>query len=320
VTDTVRAIVVNSGNANACTGEAGADAVRRTADRVAADLGCSAEEILVASTGTIGIPLPVELIESSLPYAIESLVDEVDAFSRSILTTDTVAKVFEAKAGDALVTGVAKGAAMIAPNMATMLAFIVTDAAVEPEPLQQILGRSVSRSFNRISIDGCESTNDSVFLLSTGRTNVKAEVLAEAIEACCTSLAHQIVSDAEGGTKIVHLNVSGALSDEHAESLVRSVAASALWRAAAHGGDPNWGRIVSALGASDPKLDLAEIRVLIGGHEVFPDLTGRAAAEGAMQEPQFDVTCVVGSGLGAAELLTCDLSPAYVELNAGGTT
>ena len=319
----VAALVVNSGNANACTGSSGTDAVARTKSAAAAVSGCSAEEVLVASTGPIGVPLRVELIEHALPRLIQNLTPEADDFARSILTTDTVTKVAAADAGSAKVVGVAKGAAMIAPNMATMLGFLMTDADVSKEALGRIIQSAVEVSFNRISVDACESTNDSVFLLASAKQACSEAELSTAVTSVCRSLAEKIVRDAEGASKFVRIKVSGATDDAAATELGRAVAASDLWRAAAGGDDPNWGRVLSALGARDRALDLNETSIAIGGELLFSrgrPCGDRGIALAAMTQPEFEVGCVVGSGPGESEVLSCDLTPDYVKLNAEGST
>lgn len=319
----VRAVVVNSGNANACTGSSGEEAVTRTKIAAAEAVGCLEEEVLVASTGPIGVPLPVGLIEDGLPSLIQSLKTGADEFARSILTTDTVTKIATAKAGTASVLGVAKGAAMIAPNMATMLGFVMTDAAVETEALQRIIGSAVDVSFNRISVDACESTNDSVFLLASNKKPCSEADLAAAVTSVCRSLAEMIVRDAEGASKFVRVKVSGAIDDSAATRFGSAVAASDLWRAAAGGNDANWGRVLSALGATDRDLDLNQTSIAIGGEVLFSHgepCGARAKALAAMAQTEFEVDCVVGRGPGTSEVLTCDLTPDYVKLNAEGTT
>ena len=319
----VRALVVNSGNANACTGSSGKAAVTRTKAAAASAIHCRDDEVLVASTGPIGVPLPVHLLESALPELVGQADPEVGDFARSILTTDTVTKVSTAQAGRATVVGVAKGAAMIAPNMATMLGFVMTDAAVSPGALQKILSDAVDLSFNRISVDACESTNDSVFLLASGKTPCSESELAGAVTSVCRSLAEMIVRDAEGASKFVRVNVFGTKDDAAATELGRAIAASDLWRAAAGGNDPNWGRILSALGAADRDLDTAKVSIAIGGETLFSKgepCGERAKALTAMAQPEFTVDCVVGLGQGTSQVLTCDLTPDYVKLNAEGTT
>lgn len=319
-----RAIVVNSGNANACTGPEGAAAVERTVVEAARLLDCEPTEVLVASTGVIGVRLPVELICAGLPTVVSSATPEVDAFARSILTTDTTEKTAAVEVGGATFTGVAKGAAMLAPNMATMLAFVATDATADASTVRSTLGRAVDASFNRISVDACESTNDSVFALATGRgPALREEDLVRGFTEVCRDLALQMVRDAEGGSKLVRITIEGARDEGHAVALGRAVAASALWRAAVHGADPNWGRIAAALGQEDRDLSIDDLEIAIGPEVVFSagrPTGGIDIAKKAMTAPEFDVTCTVGVGSGVAEILTCDLSTAYVVENAWGTT
>lgn len=319
----VHALVVNSGNANACTGEAGELAVRETAAAAATLLGCEADQVLVASTGPIGVPLPLDKIVSSLPVVATEVTDDPAPFARSIMTTDSHPKIVSLDAGDARVVGVAKGAAMIAPNMATMLAFIVTDAKADAATLSEILTSSVQRSFNRISVDACESTNDSVLLLATGRTQTEPNALREAVQEVCSRLAEMIVRDAEGGTKLMRIRLQGARDEEHAAMLGRAVAASDLWRAAANGCDPNWGRILAAMGAADRTLSLEHAEISIGPEIVFSCGSPAGSLDVAakvMAEDDYVITCVVGSGDGSAEVLAADLSTEYVRLNAEVTT
>jgi glutamate N-acetyltransferase/amino-acid N-acetyltransferase len=319
----VRALVVNSGNANACTGAEGEAAVRATATAAAQALGCSVDEVLIASTGPIGVQLPIELLTASLPGAFASLSGDLDAFSRSIMTTDTRPKIAREAAGDASIVGVAKGAAMLAPNMATMLAFIATDVALDDASLSAALSGAVEQSFNRISVDACESTNDSVFLFSTGKQIVDEERFATALTTVCRSLAEKMVRDAEGGSRLVHVEIEGAADEAHACELARAVVSSALWKAAVHGADPNWGRIASALGSADRDLDLGALEIAIGSEIVFSGGAPFGSLEAAAKEMdpgEFTVRCRVGTGPGTVEFLTCDLSPEYVTLNATGTS
>jgi glutamate N-acetyltransferase/amino-acid N-acetyltransferase len=320
----VKALIVNSGNANACTGSAGEKAVKEEVAAVAGELGCDPTEVLVASTGPIGIPLPVGSIVGALGDAVSSLGPDSTEFATSILTTDTYTKTASATAGSAGVVGVAKGAAMLAPNMATMLAFIATDADVDAGSLQKALDVAVDVSFNRITVDACESTNDSVFMFATGASPAPdMDSLVQATVSVCKELALAMVRDAEGGTKLMRIAVHGAESEADAVSLARAVASSALWKAAAFGSDPNWGRIVSALGSESRSLDLARLEVTIGDAVVFSkgepavDLT---AAGAEMNADEIAITCRVGDGPGSAEFLSPDLTPDYVTLNATGTT
>ena len=317
----LRAIVVNSGNANACTGAAGAAAVSETADAAAGALGCAPEEVAIASTGPIGVRLPVDKVTGALPEAVASLSNDVAPFAGAILTTDTRTKVSR-RGGDGFeVVGVAKGAAMLAPNMATMLAFLATDAAAAPDDLQGVLNDAVRTTFDRISVDACQSTNDSVFLVSSGTGGPAGGELRDRVRDVCADLAEQMVRDAEGGSRLVRVRVAGARDETHAVALARGVAESALWRAAVHGADPNWGRIVAALGAADPRLDLSGVAISIGAETVFhagEPVGSLEEAAAAMSAGDVVVSCRVGDSPTEVELLTADLSPAYVELNAGG--
>ena len=318
-----RAVVVNSGNANACTGMDGTTAVEKTTAGAAAVVGCRPEEVLVASTGPIGIPLEAARIVAALPRAAASLGAAVEPFAASILTTDTTIKVAHATSGDAEIVGVAKGAAMIAPNMATMLAFIVTDARLEHARLKSDLGRAVDRSFNRLCIDACESTNDSVFCLATGRADGDPQTFPRALASVCASLAEQIARDAEGATKLVRVDVVGAEDEATGVALGRAVAGSDLWRCAVHGADPNWGRIAAALGAVDRSLEPGHLSIAIGPEVLFAKgepAGDMAAAKGHLTGDEVLVTCTVGEGPASVEVLSSDISPSYVQLNAFGTT
>jgi glutamate N-acetyltransferase/amino-acid N-acetyltransferase len=320
----VRAVIVNSGNANACTGPPGDRAVNATAAATSEALGCPADEVLVCSTGPIGVPLDASLIANAIPAALDGLSQDVDDFARAIMTTDTFPKVATARVDDATVCGVAKGAAMLAPNMATMLSFVATDADVTHEVLQGCLDGAVDKTFNRLCLDACESTNDTAIALATGTGKaVKAQDLGTAIESVARDLAVKIARDAEGGTKLIRIAVSGAADEVSAADLGKAVAASDLWRSAVHGGDPNWGRVLSALGAKDRELDLNEVRIAIGDEVVFDKGAPSgllAAAAAALHSDHVIVTCEVGAGPGRAEVLSADLSEEYVSLNAQGSS
>ena len=318
----LRAIVVNSGNANACTGAQGEQAVKTTVETVAANLGCDAREIAVASTGPIGVPLPVDKIVATTGLAVDGLVPSPHSLAEAIMTTDTQVKIATGSMDGCTIVGVAKGAAMLAPNMATMLAFVATDASFDTLALQPALNRAVKTSFDRISVDACESTNDSVFLVTSGRGPIISEDrFTDALTGVCRSLAEQMVRDAEGASKFVRIQIAGAEDEDTAVALGRSVAASALWRAALHGADPNWGRVLAALGAVDRKLDLDSVRLTIGDHVVFGNgmpAGNLAEAATVMRSDEFTVSCMVGRTGVSVEVLTTDLSPDYVVLNAGG--
>ena len=318
----VRAIVANSGNANACTGKAGAKAVDAGASRVAEALGCDPGEVLVASTGPIGVQLPVDLVSSGIERLPQLLSEDPEPFATSIMTTDTRLKVASAPVGAGSIVGVAKGAAMCAPNMATMLAFLATDVK-PPTEMQPALTDAVLQTFNRISIDGCESTNDSVFLMSSAVHACDDLAFRSAVLDVCRELALAIASDAEGGTRLMRVQVSGAPTETDAVDLARAVADSALWRAAFHGGDPNWGRVLSALGSARRDLDLTQVTVALGSETVFDRGEPAGSLEGAAKAMTGDevvVECIVGTGAGRAEVLSADLSADYVRLNAEGTS
>ncbi len=278
----------------------------------------------MASTGPIGIQLPIEQILSALPRLAASTTPYVNDFASSIMTTDTRQKVAALPLDGGSIVGVAKGGAMVAPNMATMLAFLVTDLDLDHDALSSALRGAVDKTFNRLTIDGCESTNDSVFLFSTGgcapgETGVFTKTLTEV----CALLADQMARDAEGGTKLVRIRVSGASSEDEAAAAGKAIAASSLWRAAVHGGDANWGRVVAALGATARSMNLADLTVTIGDHVVFhrgEPVAAPGAAAAAMTGDEIIVGCRVGAGEGDAEVVTVDLSPQYVTLNAFGTT
>jgi glutamate N-acetyltransferase/amino-acid N-acetyltransferase len=320
----VRGLVVNSGNANACTG-AGGDAATHATARAAADaLGCTAEEILVASTGPIGIPLPVDKVVAGIPAAVTELGADLEAFAQSILTTDSSIKVSAASAEGSRVVGVAKGAAMLAPNMATMLAFLVTDAPANRSALKRCLQEAVDRSFNRISVDACQSTNDSVMLFATAsQAEIEPDGLAACVHEVCAELAEKIVRDAEGGSRLVRIVVEEAGSEANAVALGHSIAASALWRAAVHGADPNWGRIVAAMGSASPAPDLGRLTLRIGEEVVFDRGEPVGSLETAakwMDSDEVTVTCGLDMGEESAVVLTSDLSEEYVALNAEGSS
>ncbi|MBA2273268.1 MAG: bifunctional glutamate N-acetyltransferase/amino-acid acetyltransferase ArgJ [Actinobacteria bacterium] len=319
-----RAVVVNSGNANACTGQAGSRAVTVVTEEVAREIGCLPQEVLVASTGPIGVPLPTKLLVGALPRAMGSLSGEVGPFAASILTTDTGTKTAKADLGGASITGVAKGAGMLAPNMATMLAFIVTDARIPTRPLQTIFTDAVTRTFNRVVVDGCESTNDSAFLLSSCRgERVDSDRWTRGLHDVCSDLAQQMAHDGEGATKSFRVGVAGAKDEASAVALGRAVASSALWRAAVNGADPDWGRIVAALGSVDRFLDLTALTISIGDVQLLRkgQPTGlQNDAERIMQARDFDVTCEVGAGSASARVLSADMSCDYVRINAHGST
>ncbi len=316
-------VVLNSGNANAATGVAGREAAERMCAAAAAALGCRSEEFLVCSTGLIGIPLPVDRIEAGMGALVEARsVDGGGAAARAIMTTDTHAKEVVVRSGNFTVGGMAKGAAMLAPNMATMLAVLTTDADIDPEPLRLMLQEAVAQSFNVLSVDGCTSTNDTVIVLASGRAGlVDADELQMALTAACTDLAEQMAGDAEGATKVVRVRVTGAADDAEAALGARKVAESQLVKCSWYGKDPYWGRIVSELGSAgiafDPDLvsvSYGGVAVAEGGVAVIHD---HAAVTAHMEGRHLDVTADLGLGSGESFVLTNDLTHAYVDENMG---
>ena len=320
------AIIANSGNANACTKD-GAIHARAMAVAVARRLGCMENHVLVCSTGRIGVNLPIVKVEAGVKTLLGVLSRQGgSAAAHAIMTTDTFAKevAVQFKAGGKTIRigGIAKGAGMIQPNMATMLSFITTDAAIPRAALQQALKRAVNQSFNRISIDGDTSTNDTVILLANGVAG--AAPLAkfqEALDHVCLELAKMIVRDGEGVTKFVTINVRGARNDRDAEFAARAVANSVLVKTSWCGGDPNWGRILDALGYSRAQVNDELVEVAYDG---LPAVQGGWAAhtphaklKRIVAQPTFTIDINLHLGRGRCTMHTCDLTEKYVELNKG---
>ena len=262
-------VILTSGNANAATGAAGRDAAHRLCVAVAGDIGATAEEILVCQTGLIGIPFPIDTVLPQIePIVMARGADEHSAAraARAMMTTDTVPKETVVTADGFTVGAMAKGAAMLAPNMATMLAICTTDAAVDTATLQKALQEAVAGSFNRITVDGATSTNDTVVVLASGlATSPSPDLLAAALGEACGSLAEQMLEDAEGASKVVHVRVRGAQSDEAAHTAARKVADSMLVQCSLFGEDPYWGRVVSELGSAGTPFDIDRVSVAYGG-------------------------------------------------------
>jgi len=330
-----QAVVVNSGNANACTGEPGFADAAEMARLAGQALGLNPELVLVASTGVIGVPLPMEAIRAGIPRAARELAADGDLAARAILTTDSFPKTaaFRAKIGSVEVTigGMAKGAGMIHPNLATTLCFLTTDAAVPPAVLRGALKRAVQQSFNSITVDGDTSTNDTVLLLANGRaggapiTNGEAlAVFSAGLTLVASALARMVVRDGEGATRLVEIAVEGAVSDLEAHQAAMTVANSLLVKTALHGGEPNWGRILAALGRAGVEMAeettdvfFADLAVVRGGLGV-PGVWDAAAA--ALEEKEISVRIRLGVGTGAATVWTSDLSEEYVRINGSYTT
>jgi len=338
---TMRGVVASSGNANTCTGEQGQADAREMLRLAAGALGCEAEALLLAQTGVIGRPLPMEKVRAGVPQACAVLADGPDAdaaFAEAILTTDTRPKQAGVRldlAGRTVtVAGATKGVGMIEPHLATTLGFLTTDAAVAPDPLQAMLARAVESSYNALTVDGHPSTSDTVVLLASGEAfagaeavaagSPEAEALERALSAVCADLAYQIADDAEGGTKVVVVRVTGAATDGEARSAARAIANSPLVKCAVFGGDANWGRIVSAAGAAGITSGPETMRLSLGGVTVFeagmPVRTDADRLARVMAGHDIAVHLDLGAGDGEARCLTCDLSPDYIRINAEYTT
>ena len=317
------AVILNSGNANAATGEQGRRDARRMCELTARELGCEPDDVLVCSTGLIGIPLPMAPIEAGIPKLVAALSAEPGGAeaAAAMLTTDTVRKETVVRVADsaAVVGGMAKGAAMLAPSLATMLAVLATDAGSDPDQLGDALRSAVDESFNSLIVDGCTSTNDTVLVLASGAASTAAPDLSDALGAACADLAHQMAADAEGATKRASVTVRGASTREDARRAARSVAASQLVQCSLNGADPYWGRVLSELGASGATFDPE--RVTIAYDDVVVCRDGIAAVHDAkelarvMAETEIAITCDLQEGSETARVLCTDLSHAYIDEN-----
>ncbi len=330
---TARAIVVNAGNANACTGKQGYADARAMAEQAARALAITKEKVLVNSTGIIGVPLDMEKVRLGIDAAMKALSPEgSDDFAAAIMTTDTRPKTAAANLGFAHMAGFAKGAGMIAPEMATLLAFVVTDAPIERGLLVDALGGAAGSTFNSISVDGCRSTNDTLLVLANGAAggesigldHPQAGAFRDALEEVCASLARQIVEDGEGATKIVSIVVDGATSAREARRAAGSVADSVLLRCALNGADPNWGRVLAALGTSGIPFDPNVVDVSLGGQLLCqngaPGPGDPEKARAALMDRDVEVRIALKRGDSTATVLTNDLSAEYVRINAEYTT
>ena len=335
----IRVVAVNAGNANCATGQIGIDACQRVCAAAAKTFGCESHEVLPSSTGIIGVPLPAEKPIAAMPEIAASLgatPEHFAQFARAIMTTDTKPKVAHAslRVGDATVriAGVCKGAGMIHPQLvphATMLVYLFTDAAIEASGLNTLLRQSVEISFNRISIDGDTSTNDTVLLLASGASGAKVNAANAAFQAAlsdvCVSLAKQIVDDGEGVTHVVELQIKGAASDGDALKVAKAIAHSPLVKTAWAGCDPNWGRLMAAAGYSGAELDPERVNIWFGDLPICKD-GGRvpefdeAAAHAYLKQREFVVRMDLGLGNGGCRFWTTDLTAEYVHINADYST
>ncbi|MCF8563479.1 bifunctional glutamate N-acetyltransferase/amino-acid acetyltransferase ArgJ [Alicyclobacillus tolerans] len=338
-----QAIVVNSGNANACTGTRGDEHAAWMADAAGRRLGVEANQVLVASTGVIGVPLPIEVVLAGIENTAELLADSVAAgleAAQAIRTTDTMSKHTAVKVqlstGTVTVGGIAKGSGMIHPNMATMLSFITTDAAINPELLSKALRESTAGSYNMISVDGDTSTNDMVVALANGMAENKPidsededyQRFFEALHTVNTYLAQQIVRDGEGATKFLEVRVQGARDDESARKLAKSVITSNLVKTAFFGEDANWGRIVAALGYAGVEFAPSEVGIVVESAKGTLNLLrngeplefDEAAAQRILHERDIQIFATVGQGFGKAVAWGCDFSYDYVKINGSYRT
>ena len=328
----LRAIVVNSGNANACTGPQGERDAIAMATAAGQLLQIDPNDVAVASTGVIGVPMPMDRVAPAVGR-VALAVEGWDDASRAIMTTDTRPKVahrdVRLSGGTVRVGGIAKGAGMIHPNMATLLAFVTTDAQVDSAALRPMLRSAADETFNVISVDGDTSTNDTLLVLANGASGVRVAAVdgppfLDALTAVCMDLARAIVADGEGATKVFEVRVTSAASEGDARAVARTITTSNLVKTAVHGADPNWGRILAAAGRSRAKVDAAKASVRIGGIPVYekgsplrPDV---AAVRGAFDQPELTIELDLGLGESTARAWGSDLSAEYVRINADYTT
>ncbi|MDR1909172.1 MAG: bifunctional glutamate N-acetyltransferase/amino-acid acetyltransferase ArgJ [Spirochaetaceae bacterium] len=340
----IRGVIINSGNANACTGEAGLAAARRMAELAAEKISCSCqpalpEQVAVASTGVIGVPLPIERIEAGMDDLIASCCaapEGNDAAAEAIMTTDTRKKTaaveFEIRGKPVRIGAMVKGSGMIHPNMATLLGVFTTDAALRGQALETSFRQAVGRSFNRLSVDGDTSTNDMILVMANGAAenspikegSAEYEIFSAALESLCVKLVRELARDGEGASRLLTVTVNGAATEEDAAALARSVVSSNLVKAAIFGADANWGRVLSALGSAGPALDpaavslrfagpLGEIAVCRGGVALPFD---EAEAKRLLLSEEVGILVdIEGGGTGRASAWGCDLSYDYVKIN-----
>lgn len=319
-------VLMTSGNANAANGKKGDSDALSSLLSLGSELKVNPELLLLASTGLIGVPMPIERLIAGIPRCVASLGNDSDSAygaAKAIMTTDTYAKTAEFELDGVRFGSIAKGAAMIAPNMATMLALITTDAVVTHEVLSDALRRSVDKTFNRITIDGCTSTNDTVFALASGKSGKVLEIsqLQMALDMVCSSLARQIIFDAEGATKMVEVVVTGAKSEDDALAIARKVAESSLVKCSFYGDDPYFGRILSEVGTAGVDLDIDKVSITYGsilvyadGHEVEYD---RDSAVEVVSRREFSIYIDVDEGMSEGAIITADLTHAYIDENMG---
>ena len=332
---TAQGIVINSGNANACTGEAGLRDAERMADAAAAQVRIDPSSMLVASTGVIGVPFPIEKVTSAMA-GLRLAPDGGHDAARAIMTTDLVPKEFAAEvdlgSSRVIIGGMAKGSGMIHPNMATMLAVVTTDAPLDPALARSALRYATDRSFNQVSVDRDTSTNDMLLLLANGAAGgetlredtPEGRAFTEGLTAVCVELARKIARDGEGASKLIEVRVEGAADDAAARQVARAVVSSNLLKAAVYGCDPNWGRILSAIGNAGVPIDPDRIDAFIGDQRVARDGMSAdfdaAAVSQAMAAEEVCIRAVLHVGPGSGVAWGCDLTEGYVKINAEYTT
>lgn len=320
-TGRVRAVIANSGNANACTGSKGVEDALALNRAAAASLGIGEDEIIPLSTGVIGVGLPVGRMIAKMDDLALGLCDDVELFARSIMTTDTFPKISFRQAGNARVLGIAKGAGMIAPDMATTLAVVLTDACIDKQQLDNIIKKAIKHTFNAITIDGDTSTNDTLIALASGYLTENINIIERSIREVIHELAMMIVKDGEGATKFVRIIVQGAHDDKDAKTIAMNVANSLLVKTALFGCDPNWGRIIAAVGYSGVQVQPDHIDITIGD---YPAVVSGTEAPGfseetlnkILQEREILIDINVGNGRGTFCAYTTDLSYNYVKINS----
>ena len=331
----IHAVIVNSGNANCATGGHGLQAARQVCSNLAMMLGIKPAQVFPSSTGIIGVPLPVEKIATALPALAGAATDDqsgFEDFAHAILTTDTRKKVacesIRNKNATVSLVGVAKGAGMIHPNMATMLVYLFTDVAASPRELQPVLRTAVEASFNNMSIDGDTSTNDTALLLASGKSGVPLKTIgkkfAGALHRICSSLAQQIIRDGEGVEHFVRLKIEQARTREDAREIARAIANSPLVKTAWAGADPNWGRMLAAIGYSGVKVNPARINIYLGDQPICRNggacAFDKNAAHEYMSQAEYEIRFELGVGKASLEFLSCDLTQEYVRFNAEYST
>ncbi len=326
-TDKISAIVVNSGNANAATGKRGLENAKKMAQLVAENLGIPQNQVLVFSTGVIGVQLPMDKVEKGINQACKNLQQlDLEKAARAIMTTDSFPKYYSSKhtlnGKEYSIVGIAKGAGMIHPNMATMLAYVFTDLDIDNETLNTLMKDITAKSFNSIDVDGCESTNDSFVIVATGESGIK--VSEENIEKAAVELAKMIVKDGEGATKLIQINVHSAKENEEAKKVGEAISLSNLFKTAMFGNDPNWGRILSAVGQLHLDIDFSKVKLYLGDFLLYDgepkEFDREKASEYLKTHREVVIDLYLNRGEGEWTYYTCDLTYEYIRINAEYTT